>query len=132
MLLTCNNPLARERRLHLVVSVLTLAASGLLSSVGLGLHEWLGCTHSCAASIAQADTQPDTPSIESADRCALCDLLAQYRFVHVPAPEAVHGPYLPAALRPEVSRPLQALATTWPAPRGPPIGWSISTGVRSS
>ena len=131
MLLTYNNKLARERRLHLAVSVLTLAAAGLLSSVGLGLHEWFGCTHSCAASIAQADTQPDTPSIESADRCALCDLLSQYRFVNVPAPEAVHGPYLSVALRPEVRRRLQVLATTWPAPRGPPLAWLISTGARS-
>lgn len=123
MLPAYNNPLARERRLHLVVSVLTLATAGLLSSVGLGLHEWFGCTHSCAVSITKADAQPDTPAFESAERCSLCDLLSHYRFVRVPAPEAVHGPYLPAALRPEAKARLLAYVATWPAPRGPPLGW---------
>jgi hypothetical protein len=123
MLPTYNNPLARERRLHLVVSVLTLATAGLLSSVGLGLHEWFGCTHSCTAIVAQADTPSDTPAFEVDERCSLCDLLSQYRFVRVTPPEAVHGPYLPATLRPETKSRLLAYVATWPAPRGPPIGW---------
>jgi hypothetical protein len=120
-----NNPLARERRLHLVVSVLTLVTAGLLSSVGLGLHEWFGCTHSCSTIVSPADTSSDTPAFESAERCALCDLLSQYRFVRVPAPEVAHGPYLPATLRPEAKSRLWAFVATWPAPRGPPLGWLI-------
>jgi hypothetical protein len=120
---TYNNPLARERRLHLVVSVLTLATAGLLSSVGLGLHEWFGCSHNCATIVAKADTSPEAPAFESAERCALCDLLSQHRFVRVPAPEAVHGPYLPSTQRPETKFRLLAYVATWPAPRGPPLGW---------
>jgi hypothetical protein len=122
---TYNNPLARERRLHLVVSVLTLATAGLLSSVGVGLHEWFGCAHNCTAVIAKADAQPGAPAFESTDRCALCDLLSQYRFVCVARPEAAPGPYLPATLRREVKTRIEAVATTWPAPRGPPSLWVI-------
>lgn len=118
-----NNPLARERRLHLVVSVFTLATAGLLSSAGLGLHEWFGCSHSCTAIVAQADTPSDTPAFESDERCALCDLLSQYRFVRVPAPEAIHGSYLTATQRHEARPLLRTFVATWPAPRGPPRGW---------
>ena len=119
---TFNNPLARERRFHLVVSVLTLAAAGLLSSVGLGLHEWIGCTHSCKAIVAKADAQADTPAIESAERCKLCDLLSQYRFVRVPTPEAFHVLNLPATLTVEGEPRQWNFVATWPAPRGPPPG----------
>lgn len=123
MLRTNNNPLAHERRLHLVVSVLTLATAGLLSSFGFGLHEWFGCTHSCTAVVAKAKTQPDTPAFESAERCALCDLLSQYRFVRVPTPEAVYGPNLPATLRIDAKSQPRMFIATWPTPRGPPLGW---------
>lgn len=115
--------LTRERRLHQAVSVITLAAAGLLSSIGIGLHGWFGCSHGCVAQrvVATQGTEEQPRSvIESSGRCELCDLLAQYRFVRVQTPEAVHpSPCVMETPRADAS-PWVGSILRWPSPRGPP------------